>query len=879
MRGIDYSAPVPDSHLCPMKLWPRYSLILFVTQLALLGQSGSAPPQLEKKGNAALASGLWELAEQHFRSALLDSTLSPEVKSRLTLRLSETLIRADHAAQALELLNQPLVLKNPESSFWRAQALVAQSRYSEAAALFSGLLQEPTAPYPSESGLTLASIQLALGKPDAALATLNQVLSSADEATRLKTRLYQIEILLDLGRTEEAAKLMEGLDKLPAEQRTTAAFLKAHLQLRQGKFSEAQAAFQALSTQPQGPALTHDQSTAAAIGLAEAIQGLGNSALAIDSLISFLQDHPDTQTLEPIFSHIIQWLPEKPMANDPTLARISQWISPSVLPATGLLATGFAETGASAAWPTYATASESTDRLVYSLFARAVGLHKTALPDAHAEAKRLLNRIRIEHPSHPLASHALYQLARLALDSGAVDQAFSTLDTLRDSDPSQLLRGQATLLEARSAYATGDTQRAIELFDEAAATLTGKLADSTKRQSAIARLHHLEIKGGSSTLQTTAVNDPQLQADLELESAFFTTPPAATKTALEAFLTQHPNHPRAAEARLAAIEATLISPEPDVTFVTRQLQLLADSAPASSTLAPARIAFARLQLADFTKDSAKSIALAQSIMADYPADPAASDAALILGRTLFQSQSYNDARLILEKLAASDTDPVRAQAAWLLAANSAALGGTQQSKDAALILFDKAILLKGNLSTIATLQKAEQLIDMKRFAEASTFLEKYTKTLPAKDPTLLPAGMLLGKALYAQGASNPASLVQALAIYDQLVTQITDQPIWLNRLQYLRGLTLEQLPDEKDPTQKQQGKALQAYLSVMEITGQPLEWEYFEQCGFRALAILVESERWQAAISVAKKIASFKGPHAEDAALRASDLELKHPNW
>ena len=71
---------------------------------------------------------------------------------------------------------------------------------------------------------------------------------------------------------------------------------------------------------------------------------------------------------------------------------------------------------------------------------------------------------------------------------------------------------------------------------------------------------------------------------------------------------------------------------------------------------------------------------------------------------------------MLEKLAASETDPARAQVAWLLAARSAALGGTPQSKEQALILFDKAIETKGTVSSLANLEKARHLIDMYRLA-------------------------------------------------------------------------------------------------------------------------------------------------------------------
>jgi hypothetical protein len=66
---------------------------------------------------------------------------------------------------------------------------------------------------------------------------------------------------------------------------------------------------------------------------------------------------------------------------------------------------------------------------------------------------------------------------------------------------------------------------------------------------------------------------------------------------------------------------------------------------------------------------------------------------------------------------------------------------------------------------------------------------------------------------------------------------------------------------------------------VLEIDTAPAEWHYFELCGFRALALLEKARRWPAAVACARKIASFKGPRAEEAEARASQLQLKHMIW
>ncbi len=856
-----------------MKLWPLFPLILLAPHAAM---AEPAQVSASRKGDEALAAGLWEVAEMHFRQGLADASLTPDAKSKVAIRLAESLVRSGNPAEALEILGQSFVEKDPETPFWKALALVGQSRISEAAGILSTRLADPTAPYRTETSLTLASLQLALDQPEAALATLTALIPEAGATSLASIQLNQVEILLDLKRTAEAREAMPPTGKITAKDRQRAAFLDAQLLLSEGNPAAAQAGFQELVNQPQGQALPLHHS--AAIGLADAIHAQGNQEEAAKSLLGFLQDNPDSPNLAAIFQRVLQWLPEKPAATDPILERIAQWITPPVLPAIGAISISPTETGGAAvsAWPVPSDPDAGSDLLAHALYARALGLHRIGTPESEAESRRLLYRLRVEYPDHLLTQRALYQQARWSLDEGDADQAFAILDTLRETAKTPTIQGEAAFTEAHAAYLKGDPKKAIQLFDEAARILTGSESKAAKRQAAIARLRSGDIKGITPIQQQGEVPDQKLDADLELEKALSATPPDAARTALAEFLSRFPDHPRATEARLAAAEAALAVSPPDLPFAKAQLETL-PAAPEDS-LAP-RIALARLHFADVSKDSAAAVTAAQTIIDRYPTEPAAAEAALTLGRNLFESGSYNQARLVLEKLAASETNPVRSQVAWLLAARSAALGGTPQSKEQALILFDKAIETEGSVGSLAHLEKARHLIDMYRLSEASGFLQKWIKSLPPEDPLQLPAGLLLGEALYAQGSSNPGSLLEALAVYDNLLAHAKEQPALFNRLQYLRGTTLEQLPDEKDPTKKREKQAFQAYHSVLETTTAPQEWEYFERCGFRALALLEKAQRWQAAISVAKKIASFKGPRAEEAADRASLLDLKYPVW
>ncbi|MEI8038907.1 MAG: tetratricopeptide repeat protein, partial [Verrucomicrobiota bacterium] len=534
-----------------MKLWSSWPLLLLALPSALAGQD--ADP-LRRRGEDALASGLWEMAALHFSECLANQALGPAAKSQVAIRLAEAWIRDGMPADALSLLDQSFVAQHPETPFWKGLALTGLGRLTEALGSLAPLLDDPAAPHRSEAAFTSASLQLALAQPTAALATLATLSHSPDEALAATARLRQVEILLDLGRLAEARETMPTTAAIRAGDRPLATFLDAHLLLAEGQPADAAASFQSLIDEPQGQSLQHYH--AAAIGLADALLAQKSPDLATRFLLAFIQDHPDSPRLEEMFQRLLKGLPDTPAPTNLVFERLAQWITPCELTATGAINT--LESAAIAAWP---ASTPSNERLACSLFTRAMGLHRSPAPEARAEALRLLTRLRLENPNHPLASRALFQTARWAMEAGAIDRALSILDTLRETATAPTLRGQAAFLEARTAFAQNHPEQAIKLFDEAAATLADHEAQAARLNSAILRLAD---PSNTTTILSATPPDPALAADLELERALSSRPPAAAKTAIAEFLSQHPDHPRAPEARLAAAEAALAGPAPDL---------------------------------------------------------------------------------------------------------------------------------------------------------------------------------------------------------------------------------------------------------------------------------------------------------------------------
>ncbi|MDP4624566.1 MAG: tetratricopeptide repeat protein [Akkermansiaceae bacterium] len=843
---------------------------LLIISLAHSGHSG-----VEEARNA-MSDRLWDVASLHLRKAVADEGISPESRAELLLLLAESLIRGNKPDEAITFLEDATLEENNDRIFWMGQAMAGKGRYEEAVEILSPLAGDDTHPFQSEAAFTSASLLLSLSKPDEALEILGLLTDSSEQDVLIESRLRRCEILLDLERIDEARSIMPELHEISPALLTYSELIYGHLLLAEGKPELAEPLFNELLAKPEGQSL--ESFNLAAIAKADAMAAQGKRDLATESLLAFVTANPETARLNPIFTRIVAWLPEKIISTEnPTLLRLGGWLPQTTPRSSGFINTDNAS--ALGAWPR--AALPITDLEAFSLHARALALHRIeSNPAAHEEAHALLRRLQFFAPRHFLTPHALLTLAQWKLEEGQPKEAFSLFETLRLSAKSPIIRGEAAFLSAMASFESGDNTLAAELFEEAAGFLEGEEKKAASMNAALSRLN--EDPSASITIQNADEEpSPELEIDLALEKALLEKDSERSRVALDEFLKNHPGHPRAVEARLAIAEVALRSVPPDLSSARAQLDLLATS---EVTLAPeqnARMALARLRLLDLSGEPAATIALARLTMDSFPGTRESSEAAFIMGKNLYQSGIYNEARLVLEKLAATEAGTQRAQASLLIAARAAALGATSQSREEALSLFDQTISAPGPLKTVALLEKSRLLIDLNRIPDAIDLLsETYTAT-PKDDPASLPTGLLLAEAIYAKGDDDPASLGKALEIYDSLIAISSGNPAEYFRLQYLRGLTLEKLPDPEDPSSTLTAQAKQAYYSVVDrpTDPKPPEWEWFERSGFRLLSLLESDEEWEAAISTAEKIASFGGPRAKEASTRARQLRLKHMIW
>lgn len=823
----------------------------------------------------AMNHDLWDVATAKLELAAKEADLPTETLARINIMLAESFIRSNQPGKALAILDQPLLAELPEKPFWLGHALAGIGRFNDAAQTFDLITTQPAHPFIREAALTAASLHLSLGKPETSIETLKRLQSSIKASDHVESTLHQMEILIDLGESQQARTLFPKPDLIPAALMPKAKFIDATLNLSEGNSVRAESLFNELLLKPEGQSSI--RYNLAAIGKADALIAQNKPELATQFLFSFIENNPDSPALEPMFRRLIELFPEKIISNDdPALIQLKQW-HPAIPPQkTGLVIPSSDDT--SGTWPV-ATA-EISDLAVFSLHASAMGLYRVEGPESKAEARRLMQRLILVAPHHFLAPKSIILLAKWHLDADEPMQAFALLEALRQTTQSSAIRGEAAFIDARIAYDHGQKELATRLFDEAAAQLTGDNQKRALLNSALSRLN--DDNQQSLFIQT---DDPviaaQLNIELELEKALAQKDPQQAKIQLDAFLTSHPKHPRGIEARISMIEAALNGVPPDLSLARAQLDTVKANEASPNSAIAARLHISELRLLDAQGKSEETIDLAKEIIEKFPNTAQESESQLILAKTLFQAGNYNDARVMFEKIAKTNPGSQRSQAALLLAARSAALGATSQSREEALSLFDQTIAINGPLQSLAILEKARLCIDLNRIPVAIESLSAAYEKISPDDPSRLPTGLLLAEAIYAKGDTEPVSLLKALQIYDQLITLTANNPAQYFRIQYLRGLTLEKLPNQENPSENRLGDALSAYFSVLDrpIDLAPPEWEWFERSGFRALTLLENAERWQAAIAIAEKIAAFGGPRAEEAMTRARQLRLKHRIW
>ncbi|MEM1082732.1 MAG: tetratricopeptide repeat protein [Verrucomicrobiota bacterium] len=846
----------------------RLSLLIF--SALSWGAIALAGPKLEEipsyaLGIDALSGSLWDVAASRFEDSLKTPDLDPPVRQALLLRLAEARIRGDQVEAAEETLADPALAEHPEVPFWKGQALVKSGRFNEAIELFQEQAIGPKAPHRREALLTTAELQRAIGDSKGSLETIDILLKTNPDSAR--ARLLKARLLIDDGQPAGALKVLPQGTKLKGAEAKKADLLRAQALLESEQYEDAATIFNALIEDPKDQSLERHHT--AFLGLARARIASDNTVAAADGLLAFIQQNPESPLLDDAFGLLMECLPEQPTPNDVILTRLREWVPKPRLTSSAI------PTSSERSAASYPFIDPEQNPLApAAMFHLALGLRMENSGDSRLEARRLLLRLRLEYPDHPLVARALLEGGRWDLLDDRRQQAaahFAALESLQGAPPE--LRAQGLILEGNARSKEQDFEGAEEVNRKAASLLEDEQRETALLNAATALL----AGGNAGGFEELAgeVDSPELTSDLNLERGLFLTSerdPAAAST-LRAFIATYPDHPRMAEARLHAALATLQDQPPDIDFAREQLAALSDEE--RDTLPPGMLTMAEIRLHDRAGEWAEAADRAKRFLEGYADDPIRQLVLFEQGKALFQNKDYNDARLVMEKLALDFPDSPQAPAALLLSARAAAEGATPQSQTESIALFDKLIESDSPFADVARIEKADMLIRrLSRVDDAVKVLDPWFKQMEKDDPLLLSVGLMLGKALYASAETDSAKLVQALEVYDRLLADLPEDSPSRSRILHQKGLTLEQL-------EGRESDALICYMDVIQNAGDDprTDWKSVDNCGFSALRILEKREQWRAARKLASDIAKLNGPRAKEAEDRAKDIGLKHMIW
>ena len=851
---------------------PYRSLIFLPFAAMVANAAGPAPEKIPafREGLDALSARLWEVAEARFETALDTPEIDDRTRQTILLRVAESQIRAGESDSAMATLDTPILAENPNLGFWKAQALISAGQLGAALPFLDEKTTEQGATHYREARFTRASILQALGNSQEALDALEPLNKDKDPATAYRARLESATILLDLEKPEKALTSIPPPNaKMSPRNTIRAELLRANAQLARGEHQAAEGIFTALLQNDDPTALTFRND--AAVGLAKAQLAGGNREAAIDGLIAFVVQQRDTQRLGQALPLLLDCLPEEPAPDDIILTRLRDWFPRSLITPPIGIAMG---EDCSSVWPTSPPVQD--ELATQAMYYLALGLRREGSPESQTEARRLLSQLRIDYPTHPLVERALLELSRWDLEDGRKEEAATSLAALDDQTTSPLLRAEASISAAATAFAAEDFKLAASELAKAAGLLEGDARREVTLSEAAARLADGDLPGFNAVTEAESGN-LQMMDDLALERALFLASkedPGALN-ALDRFILDHPDHKRLPEARLAAALTAVEATPPDPFFAKAQLDTLSEEQ--LKELPQGSLTLAQIRLAAQEDRWADAIQYAKSYLTENPDSPRSPEIRFELGWIHFNNGDYNDARLTLEKLATELPNSSLAAPALLLAARSAALGATPQAKQESIIIFDKLIALDGPLADVARLEKARVL----SAPEAAKFLLPWFKSMKQDAPLRLIVGLHLCDSLYNSAGSDNKPLEQALEIYEDLLESLPEDSARRFEIEYNRGRVLEQLPDPKDPSKTREAEALDVYFSVLQHAARqpPADWQWVDRSGVRARTLLENAKRWDAAIAIAEQHAKLASPAATVVADRAKALRLEHFVW
>lgn len=851
------------------RLTPLASCLLLALTLCAQGQEPIPLAQDEtyQNGLTALSDELPELAISRLEKALENRANEDPARATIQLHLMEAYIRASQIESALPLFDLPALAGNEVALFWKARAQVVLGHYFEATNTLGQLAGAEDPVLRNTAALARARLLASLGDRKESLLLLQSMAEDDQLTIRNEAKLLLASIHLDSGTLDQASALLETIDPEIPRLAPRRSYLLARLALAQHNDEEAAELFRALVDDPEY--LTRPLYIGSILGHADALHALDRKDDAVTFLLTEIDKTSPTGYLEQFFTRLVNWSSGNDSLRKLLQDRLVAWAAPPAGQGDPVLRS-LDDPVANALASSWSANAPPVGLRTFALYHQALFLTQKNTPESVYTAKRLLARLRLENPTHPLARESLLETSLLHLGENRRAEALGTLEVLESLAEPGNLKAEAAELAARVRFSDEDYAGAADAFSRARTSLASDGRRFTAINQGLAQLMSDDQEGFSTLL--SSLDDEEAILSLELERALLSASrrDASAKALLDQFLQRHPGHLRAPEARLALAELSLFTDSRDLSMALAQLDSI-DSAVLSDRAA-LRYLLARLKLGELSGDWNAAIAEATSYLRNRQT-PEQAAVLLKLGEAFYLNGNYGEARIQFLQVAKLETASAHHEVARFYAAKAGLRVGTPEAGESALALLQQVANENGPLAVEARLQLGRSHLDNGQpdlaLAELAPIL-----TEDAEHAARIDALIMAAEAHRTLG--TPDHFNQCLSIYDELLKRQNLPYVLNNRIHYLKGHTLEQLEEP--------ARALDCYYRVIRGENRPkntpiTEWKWFYTCGFRALQMLEDGKSWLSAIAVARILSNTDGHLADKARIRADKLELEHMYW
>ncbi len=808
--------------------------LFLATLITLCVACSSVRADLLDDAIRAHRAGIPEVSITKLRQFLAIQQTEPRAETARIL-LARCLVETQKMEEARQVLENAT---GPEATFLKAQEALRSRRFKEAADYFAELTGS-TNEFSIEARLGLADTQKARGELEAALKTLDPLIANEGSADP-RAKLIAAEIFLTQSNFSEAEKLITGLQANSQKYEVEKICLEGELALKQGRLSEAAAAFGKVLEKPEDR--TFRIVAVARLGLAKVLVQKQEYEEAENELERLISDQPRSAVLGDLFQNLFEIYSRE---NNPETSELARWAAEN--PETS-----------------------GPDRPAYALYyLMRLQIQQGLTNEAAQNCRKLVERF----PDHPRTVDACLLLGEQQIGAGHFDDALKQLENLLERShnlpPEDRFRLNYLMGEAN--YLRGNVSAARDIF-YSLSTKFGYDRQDTLFNWAICSLQLGEASSfehGFRELEEQKPNE-DLIAELLFDKGLLEAKsgdPTADET-LRSFVKQFPDGPQTAQAHLVQAEIRMTGRPPDLNGARKALSEVAASRDSEVDEKADRLKFF-VAASDLSQNARSVQALAQDYLQKYPDSPAKAEVRLKLGELYFRENDFPNAQTQFELVSEDSPDSPLVETALFLAGEAARKSLNSASVDRAISLFEDVYKLGGPLRFQARLEQATTMRQTKHEREAIVLLDDLLTQNP---PTDIRYQALDGKgeSLFTLAANEPKMYEQAITTFDTLLSSEGLSTEWKQQALYQKGKCFEKLGKLDE--------ALSDYYDVLAAEGGSDQLWFF-RAGFDAARILEDRRSWSSAAAIYEKLANTRGARSEEAKNRLTRLRLEHFLW